>query len=563
MFHLRLLVILLLLLSPTLILLGQKSHTKYLDSLKGKSFEVLMDNFWNNFENTETAEKIAIAYNQKAKGSKNKLELVRSFDLLARIYTVEKNILFADSIIQYSSEVNSDSYPSIGYSLKGYNYYAIGDYENALDSYLKAYDSAKKKGNAYQLIEITQVIGALKNRWGNYEEALEIYKEHFDLLESLEISDGEYREDYLITLYNLSLSYQRNKKYDSSNIYIQKGIQEATEGQDTQFLSDFRHAEAVNLYLTSNYIESQRAFLKLKSNPEDPFKESITNYYLGQVAFRNNKSSLGIFYYQKVDSIFRKNNEEYPELREVYEYLVTHYRKKNSPGKELDYIRQLLIVDSFLARNREYLNQTIIRKYETPELIEDQKDLIAKLNGKNKRTSIMSYVFGICLVILIIPLVYFYRRSIRNARLFKELQTKREHHKIVTPTSKASIADEIEILIVEKLKIFEENIRFTDEDISLNKLAKEIGSNSTYVSRVINKTQGKNFSNYINDLRVEHILKRLDEEPILINYKIKALGEEVGFKNSEAFSKAFFKYTQMKPSFYLKKMREKDVADNT
>ncbi|MFC4689971.1 tetratricopeptide repeat protein [Dokdonia genika] len=562
MFNVRL-TILTLFLSPTVYLLGQNPNVIIPDSLKTRSFELLMSNFWDEYENTLTAETIAAAYNQKARGSNNKLELVRSFDLLARLYTEETNITYADSILLYSADLESSSYPSVGYSLKGYNYYSLGDYEKALDNYLKAYDSAKEKGNEYQLIEITQVIGALKNRWGNYEEALEIYKEHYGLLKSLDKAGTDYREDYLITLYNLSLSYQRNKKFDSSSIYIQKGIEESLEGRDSLFLIDFRHAEAVNLYLTSDFVAAQDAFLNLTSNANDTFKESITNYYLGQMAFKANNATLGIEYYQKVDSVFKINNEEYPELRNVYESLVTYFRQKSMPAKELDYIRQLLKVDSSLARNREYLNQTIIKKYETPELIEDQKNLIEELNGKNKRTSRMTYAFGASLIILFIPLVYFYRRSIVNARRFKELQSKREQHSEEISSHKNLITDEIEILIIQKLEKFEANLGFTDEDLSLNRLAKEIGSNSTYVSRVINDTKGKNFSNYINDLRIEHILKRLDEETILINYKIQSLGEEVGFKNSEAFSKAFFKYTQIKPSFYLKKLREQQNIRNT
>lgn len=556
MFNLRVYKFWLLLFLPTVFVLGQNLNANVPDSLKKLSFKLIKENFWKKYDITDEARIIAIAYYQKAKTLNDFTEITGSFDFLARLYSEEQNIAFADSLIYYSTLLKSKTYPSVGYSLKGYNYYALGDYENALDNYLKAYESAKAKNNDYQLIEITQVIGALKNRWGDYEEALEIYKEHLKLLYSYDVNNPKYREDYLITLYNLSLSYQRNKKYDSSAIYIAKGIREANSGKDSLYLRDFKHANAVNLYLLGDHEESQKTFLNLKSNEKDSFKEAITNYYLGRIAFKEGKAEMGIAYYQKVDSIFRINNQEYPELREVYEELVTHFRNVDAPDKELAYIRQLLIVDSSLAHNREYLNQTIIKKYETPELIDDQNALIADLSGKNRRTSILSYIFGGSVIVLLIPLVFYYKKSVRNAKMFHELQAKRKGQSKNKVIGKNIITNEVETLITNKLNQFEEDLRFTDENLSLNSLAKQIGSNSTYVSRVINDSKGKNFSNYISDLRIEHLLHRLDNESILINYKIQSLGEEVGYKNSEAFSKAFFKYTQMKPSFYLKKLRD-------
>lgn len=83
-------------------------------------------------------------------------------------------------------------------------------------------------------------------------------------------------------------------------------------------------------------------------------------------------------------------------------------------------------------------------------------------------------------------------------------------------------------------------------------MQKKLETNSTYLSKTINQYKNKNFSQYINDLRIEDTITRLREDKKFRNYSIKAIAEEVGFSNSESFSKAFFKKTGYQPSYFIK-----------
>ena len=42
-----------------------------------------------------------------------------------------------------------------------------------------------------------------------------------------------------------------------------------------------------------------------------------------------------------------------------------------------------------------------------------------------------------------------------------------------------------------------------------------------------------------------------------INWSIEAIAKEVGFKNSEPFSKAFLRKTGIKPSFFIKSLKKR------
>lgn len=97
-----------------------------------------------------------------------------------------------------------------------------------------------------------------------------------------------------------------------------------------------------------------------------------------------------------------------------------------------------------------------------------------------------------------------------------------------------------------------------DPDFSINRLAEMVGSNSTYVSRVINEMYGKNFRTVLNECRIKESMKRLSDWEKYGNYTIKAIAESVGYKSQSNFIAVFTKYTGIKPSMYQKIASERN-----
>ncbi|MBG6111996.1 AraC-like DNA-binding protein [Flavobacterium sp. CG_9.10] len=61
---------------------------------------------------------------------------------------------------------------------------------------------------------------------------------------------------------------------------------------------------------------------------------------------------------------------------------------------------------------------------------------------------------------------------------------------------------------------------------------------------------------YINDLRIDYALSKLQKNNKLRNYTVQALAQEFGFNGAESFSAAFYKKTGIKPTYFIKELTE-------
>lgn len=110
--------------------------------------------------------------------------------------------------------------------------------------------------------------------------------------------------------------------------------------------------------------------------------------------------------------------------------------------------------------------------------------------------------------------------------------------------------------LLKKLHQFEKSKQFTQNNISLSSLAIYCDTNNKYLSYIINTHKKKDFNNYINDLRVAYIVKKLKENPVYRKYKIAVLAEEAGFSSQNKFATVFKNTTAISPSLFIKYLQE-------
>ena len=79
-------------------------------------------------------------------------------------------------------------------------------------------------------------------------------------------------------------------------------------------------------------------------------------------------------------------------------------------------------------------------------------------------------------------------------------------------------------------------------------MSDHIGFNPTYFSVFFKKETGKNFSEYLTELRIKNAKLYL----ISTNMDIADIAEEVGYNDLKYFSKLFKKLTGINPSEYRK-----------
>lgn len=89
---------------------------------------------------------------------------------------------------------------------------------------------------------------------------------------------------------------------------------------------------------------------------------------------------------------------------------------------------------------------------------------------------------------------------------------------------------------------------YRNSDISLDRLAEMLGTNRTYVSRVINRYAGTTFYNYIHSARIDDASRILSDASSEI--QLQDLAMEMGYNSQSSFYRAFVKETGVPPSKY-------------
>ncbi len=97
-------------------------------------------------------------------------------------------------------------------------------------------------------------------------------------------------------------------------------------------------------------------------------------------------------------------------------------------------------------------------------------------------------------------------------------------------------------------KIIEKEL-FLDLNITIDKIAIELGVPKYILSQYLNDNQGKSFSTFVNELRVEKAKALLQRNK---HFTIEGIGWESGFKSKSTFFKAFKKYTGKTPLEFKK-----------
>ena len=114
---------------------------------------------------------------------------------------------------------------------------------------------------------------------------------------------------------------------------------------------------------------------------------------------------------------------------------------------------------------------------------------------------------------------------------------------------RAELADELydkilNIILIEK--------RYRDKDFSAKELAKELNTNTRYISAVINSRFNTNFSCLINEYRIKEAMHRMTDKRYA-DMTIEEIGKMVGFANRQSFYASFYRMMKETPNDYRKR----------
>jgi ligand-binding sensor domain-containing protein/AraC-like DNA-binding protein len=160
-------------------------------------------------------------------------------------------------------------------------------------------------------------------------------------------------------------------------------------------------------------------------------------------------------------------------------------------------------------------------------------------------TRSMFFKISVALFILLAVVLFFL--SLKKYHLYRKLKRKYKDSSLEPESVERCMKQLLYVMDIEKI--------YKNDNLSLQSLAKKISISSHILSQIINEQLNKNFSDFVNNYRIEDAKKMLqeaDEETSILH-----ICYEVGFNSKSAFYRAFKKFTKMTPSQYQKKLKDK------
>jgi len=91
--------------------------------------------------------------------------------------------------------------------------------------------------------------------------------------------------------------------------------------------------------------------------------------------------------------------------------------------------------------------------------------------------------------------------------------------------------------------------KYKDRDYSAKRLAEDIGTNTRYISAVVNVRFHMNYTSFVNKYRIEEAMGLLSDKRYQ-DLNIEDISDMVGFANRQSFYGAFYKLNGCTPREY-------------
>lgn len=536
------------------------------DSLKKYSYDELtaiIDKKWKKGEETLYYSKV---YLVKAKNENNYNKIISDWVWMGiEAKNFDINIKYSDSAISLAKKENLDNIANL-YWCRANIYYTQKRLKEALNCYLIANQYPNKSVELTQSIDFN--IGAIKSTQGNYQEAITIFKK------CEEHPNAKKFSDYPGYLLALSENYNRINQIKIANEYISKGIEVCEKKTEWKpYLFYFISNRGKNEYKLKQYdkaIQDLSSQLKPIQKLEDYSNYAENSFFIGECYREQHLDEKAIPYYKKVDSIFTAKKDIYPIVIPAYEHLITYYKKKQDYKQVIYYSDQFIKADKVLNDNYKYITTKIAKTYDIQKVVSDKQSLIASLKD-DKKTSIMTILL-LLLVLTGLGFLFYLKTKQNKSKLLKQKelfddfiskQQQKTKDVIESPSlyeteskkrTVTTIDENVIKHITNSLITFENNLDFLN-NYTLESLATKFNTNSRYLSMIVNEIKGCTFIQYINKLRIEYVIEKLENNSDFLKYSIQGLSDSAGFNSVETFSRAFVAYTKLKPSEFIKQLK--------
>lgn len=163
-------------------------------------------------------------------------------------------------------------------------------------------------------------------------------------------------------------------------------------------------------------------------------------------------------------------------------------------------------------------------------------------------------------------LIIYYNRSFTKIKAHKSIYSENYTEKNATETDylvndmdlynmKNTGLDKDQILYSRIILYFEEEKPYQKADFNIRKLAESLDSNSTYVSRALNKIGNKKFNQLVNDYRINQVKAEIANN-LHQKFTLEHIYTSAGFSQQSTFNRIFKENTGSTPSEYIDNIQQ-------
>jgi YesN/AraC family two-component response regulator len=451
------------------------------------------------------------------------------------------------------------------------------------ESYYRALEFAKKTNKKEDQLEFLIDIANLHFFSGNYEKSIQLREEVMHHLHHVKLrSVEEYfmllkkQNISLVTVSNeLSEDYLKIQNSEMARKYNQLSFDEVndstlSEYYDNQFYTkwavnkNYHILEGKLHWLEGNNDSAKKSFLQaFRKDPKDNSVDELFKiqkfYYFSKVAVKEND-------YQKAVDLLEQGKpqdvsvfQRYSNYDDYYLLLAKSYSKLKKEEQANQYLQTYIEI---VEKNRKSKNE-LTRKVQQEEIAQVQEELVKLEASKHMTERQLWYGGSLILLLLIASARRIYVTNKRNKKRFKAVLKKLEQKEsqLVLNTGRNTqihteynLKQELIDALKKGLKRIEKTEYFLRKECTQVAVAKKLKTNTAYLSKFMNSQYGFGFNTYLNNLRIHYAIQRLKNDKIFRSYTVQAISEELGYKSSNTFTKAFKKETGLLPSYYIKEL---------
>lgn len=498
-------------------------------------------------------------YVEKAKNNQDTLGLAQAYRLHSYNLGFPESLQSLDSSINIAKKIKNkdlrqfEKFMSLAFYTKASILYQNYQDERAVDAFIQSFDYSKKTNNKDLTIRTLSILASIKAEFGQESEAILLQKRTLRFLEENRDELIEYDDLKLDILSRTARCYAYNMEIDSAHAYANQALEISKGLNRVSIVSGLKVLKAQLEYYAGDIVKAKKV-LEYYVKDEKGTSKADTQFYLGMIEGKLGNLNGKKKYFESYDSIMKKFNYPlYDNSNEVYQFLLKEAVNDGNTALADHYLNRVVYYDSLLLITQKNLREITLKKFDLP-MQEEEKELLGNIISSKSKWLTWLYVMCGCMLIGLTAYFIKYKRTKnRLARLMGGNLTLEKTD--VSKETKEQLDEETVAKVLQNLQIWEQRKGFLENSLTQQSLAKELNTNSSYLSKVINVHKSKNFASYLKDIRITYAINDLKENPKIVKTKsMIQIAEMYGFNSISVFTKCFKDKTGVTPGVFFKRI---------